>query len=104
MGKYILIVPSSPLAGQGEEYNRWYDDEHIADLLKVPGVVAGRRYDALPASPDRPAAEFLAIYEIEADDPNVVLEDILSRSDTAAMPLSPAIDMSTVQLWLYRVR
>jgi hypothetical protein len=26
------------------EFNRWYDDEHLADLLAQPGVLSGRRF------------------------------------------------------------
>src|ERR1700736_3788047 len=45
------------------EYHRWYDDEHIAHLLAVPGFLSAGRYVALKGSP-----KYLALYELEAPD------------------------------------
>src|ERR1700719_4378299 len=43
------------------EYHRWYDEEHIAHLLAVPGFLSAGRYQALKGSP-----KYLALYELEA--------------------------------------
>src|SRR6266700_689030 len=42
------------------EFPRWYDDEHIARLLKVPGFLSAGRYVAVKGSP-----KYLALYELE---------------------------------------
>jgi hypothetical protein len=39
------------------EFNRWYDEEHIARLLQVPGFLSAGRYVAV-----RP--KYLAMYEL----------------------------------------
>jgi hypothetical protein len=46
-----------------EEFNRWYDKEHIPERLAMPGFRSARRY----ASHDRPG-RYLAIYEIDGPD------------------------------------
>src|SRR5437016_4091536 len=46
------------------EFNRWYDEEHIAQLLAVPGFLSAGRYEALKGGP-----KYLALYEFE--DPQV---------------------------------
>lgn len=43
------------------EFNRWYDEEHIAHLLSVPGFLSAGRYVALKGGP-----KYLAMYELEA--------------------------------------
>ncbi|HVC57799.1 MAG TPA: hypothetical protein VND95_17755 [Stellaceae bacterium] len=43
------------------EYHRWYDEEHIAHLLAVPGFLSAGRYVALKGGP-----KYLALYELEA--------------------------------------
>jgi hypothetical protein len=43
------------------EYHRWYDEEHIARLLAVPGFLSAGRYVALKGGPKN-----LALYELEA--------------------------------------
>jgi hypothetical protein len=43
-----------------EEFNRWYDGEHIQRLLSVPGLLNAGRYVALKGGP-----KYLAMYELE---------------------------------------
>ena len=40
------------------EYHRWYDEEHIAHLLAVPGFLSAGHYVALKGGP-----KYLALYE-----------------------------------------
>lgn len=47
------------------EFNRWYNEEHIQHLLKVPGFLSAGRYRALKGGP-----KYLAMYELE--EPNVL--------------------------------
>jgi hypothetical protein len=43
-----------------EEFNRWYDGEHIQRLLSVPGFLNAGRYVALKGGP-----KYLPMYELE---------------------------------------
>ena len=45
---YHLIVFSRPTPGREDEFNKWYSDQHVGDLLKVPGIVAGQRSRGAP--------------------------------------------------------
>ena len=60
-GTGLLMVWSEVPADQEEEYNRWYDEEHIGDLLAVPGFLNGGRYQAVKGGP-----KYLACYEVES--------------------------------------
>jgi hypothetical protein len=42
-----------------DEYNRWYDEEHLPRLVTVPGVVRARRYTAVSGNP-----RYLTAYEL----------------------------------------
>lgn len=42
-----------------DEYNEWYDKEHLPRLVTVPGVVRARRYTAVAGSP-----RYLTAYEL----------------------------------------
>lgn len=46
-----------------DEYNEWYDAEHLPRLVTVPGVVRARRYNAASGNP-----RYLTAYELT--DPN----------------------------------
>jgi hypothetical protein len=104
MAKYLLVVPSSAHAGQDDAYNSWYDRTHIADLLAIPGIISGKRYDADPASPNPPGATYLAIYEIEADDGGQVIAELGRRAMAGEMVISPALDAASAKMWLYKAR
>src|ERR1700716_3866720 len=59
-----LLMVWVDIAPQYEaEYHRWYDEEHIAHLLAVPGFLSAGRYEALKGSP-----KYLALYELEHPD------------------------------------
>lgn len=42
--KCLLIVTAEVDPEVEAEWNRWYDDVHLPDALKCPGVLRGRRY------------------------------------------------------------
>jgi hypothetical protein len=46
-----------------EEFNAWYDTEHLPELLALPGFLDGARYVAAKGGP-----EYLAVYELEGLD------------------------------------
>ena len=53
-----------------------------------------------PAGQDHIEFRYLAIYELEADDPRIVLDEVRARANTAAMVISPLL--TNVYTALYR--
>ena len=104
MGSYILVVPSSAMAGQDAAYNSWYDEVHLRDVCAIPGVTGGRRYQPDPASPSPAEADYLAIYEIETDDPGAVIAELGRRAGAGEMEISPALDRTTARMMLFKAR
>ena len=104
MAKFLLVIPSSALPGRDQQYNDWYDNEHLADVLKISGIVSGRRYNALPQSPAPAPAKHLSIFEIETADPMAVLGELHRRIQAGEMAMTADIDPSSVQMWLYEQR
>ncbi|HEX7819674.1 MAG TPA: hypothetical protein VF463_03540 [Sphingobium sp.] len=102
LAKYILVVPSAPHDGQDADYNSWYDDHHLGELCSIPGVISGKRFDAAPESPHTPDLPYLALYEIETDDPSSVFAEIGRRSASGEMTPSTAVNAETARLWLYK--
>ena len=43
------------------DFNAWYDQEHLDDLLKLPGFLSAARYEAVKGGP-----RYLACYELES--------------------------------------
>ncbi|MBD0859792.1 hypothetical protein IA539_00985 [Gordonia sp. zg691] len=69
MTRHVLLVHSNPTPGADHDYNHWYDEVHLPDVLAVPGFVLARRFVAAPSvHGELPEQQYLAIYEIETDD------------------------------------
>ena len=100
MTKYTYVVMSNPVSGKEDEYNRWYTDQHLPDVLAVPGFVAAQRFRVDDAGSKLPH-RYLALYEIETDDLQKTLTDLNSRANTPAMPLSDAPDVGTVSATIF---
>jgi hypothetical protein len=60
---WLYIVHTDIPGHVVDEYNEWYDQEHLPRLVTVPGVVRARRYTAVSGSP-----RYLTAYELT--DPN----------------------------------
>ncbi len=59
-GKGLFMVWVDISAEKEEDFNRWYNQEHIDELLAIPGVLNAARYMAVSGSP-----RYLACYELE---------------------------------------
>ena len=56
----FLVVQTDVAPEMEEEFNRWYDEEHIPRLLQVPGVRMAKRGRNTGIGP-----KYIAIYEHE---------------------------------------
>lgn len=66
--KAIMVVKSGPSdPSREDEYNDWYSNTHIPQVVETPGFVSARRYKL--RSGDAEGPQYLAIYEIDADVP-----------------------------------
>ena len=59
----LLIVRIDVVKEKEEEFNRWYDEEHIPNLLGVPGVLWAKRGIDTGKGP-----KYIAVYEHESAD------------------------------------
>ena len=92
MAKHILVVITDPTPGQEEEFNRWYTEEHLNDVLRVPGFVAAQRFKLTMDGAKSLPARYLAIYEMETDDPKAAFAALGKAAQSGQMPTSPAMD------------
>jgi hypothetical protein len=58
--KGMLLVLMQPPAHLEEEYNDWYDTEHLADRLSAPGFETGQRYVSTGGGP----RTYIAVYDL----------------------------------------
>lgn len=63
MDRVILVTSVDITAGAEDEFNRWYNEAHLPEILACPGFVSARRYECAEGQP-----RYLAIYTLESED------------------------------------
>ena len=62
-GTALLMVFTDMDTEDDADFNAWYNQEHVPDLLQLPGFLNGARYEAAKGGP-----RYLACYELESAD------------------------------------
>ncbi len=93
MARFSLVVYSNPVEGREQEYNDWYSNRHLNDLLATPGVISARRFKLSGTQIGATAQpyQYLAIYDIEADDVSSFLKEMTERTAKGTIPVSTAM-------------
>ena len=94
MTKAVFVVYSEPSSAEREdEYNDWYDHTHLREVCETSGVTGARRYylqgDAAPEG----LPPYLALYDIEGDDPEFSIKEIMRRTGEGEIHMSDAIKL-----------
>jgi hypothetical protein len=91
--KQLMVVLSNAKPGREKEFNDWYTNQHVPDVLKVPGVASAQRYELSKSQRgDTPSQwQYLAVYNLQTDDLPGTLAEIGRRARTPQMPVSDAV-------------
>jgi hypothetical protein len=102
MSRYQLVVLTQAHPGREADLRKWYDEHHLAEIMAVPGVVGGKRYDVeltKTGLASQPGWNSLAVYELEADDPRTVLDEISRRRQAGQLTWTDSLlGESTLQI------
>jgi hypothetical protein len=94
MPKAIMLVWSNPSEPSREdEYNKWYDSEHIPDVLKIPAFTGATRYKVSEAQfgPVNTPAQYIAIYEVDTDDLTAIPQIMADAFASGELPVSDVL-------------
>ncbi|KAG6888046.1 hypothetical protein C0995_010907 [Termitomyces sp. Mi166 len=74
--QYVFVVHMRVGTHGDEDFNRWYNEEHMVLLSRVPGWLCGKRYKLMesvsrgikiePSEDEEPYTDYLAIHELES--------------------------------------
>jgi hypothetical protein len=96
MARFQYVVLSRAAPGREEEFADWYANQHLVDVVKMPGVISGkvirldfqRVYDLEEA----PQWTLLTLYELEGEHPQPIINALRDASGSAAMPSTDALN------------
>lgn len=94
--KHALVVLTNAVAGREEEFDDWYSNQHLAEVLRIDGFVAAQRFELAPAGEAHADApyRYLAIYEIadgKLDDARRALAEAIAEPGRPRMASSGAL-------------
>ena len=88
MARGILYVESYPVSeDRVDEYNKWYDEVHIPEIVALDGFVAARRF---APSGDGP---YVALYEIDSDDVQKAMTTLAEAAGSGKIQMTDAMRM-----------
>ena len=97
--KTLYIVKANPIIGREDEFNRWYDEIHLDEVLQISGFKSAQRFivteQQMQASQSH---SYLAIYELDDD-----LEKTLQNLREASwLTMNDALDFATIDVSVVR--
>jgi len=95
MANALQLVLSNPTPGMETEFNHWYGGDHLIHGVETPGILSGQRFRRAEGPWPSGTHDYMMIWEL--DDPAFSLAELAKIKGTDTMPISPAINMDTVQ-------
>lgn len=72
--EHIFMALTNARAGKEKEYNKWYNEHHIPDVVRMRAYRSGRRYQLLQSAGDEAPYEYLALYRYGGNDIKMNME------------------------------
>lgn len=101
MAKFKLVALSTPVAGKEDEFHDWYQNKHLPEIVALPGGVGAQRYKLVAKLMGADPNQYLAIYDVEIDDPMQFLGAMGQASAEGKFTATDANDMGTVYTALF---
>ncbi len=85
--QYKIVVLINAIEGKEDVLNDWFTNTHMPDALKIPGFVNGQRFRLSDTQREGAARQwkYLALYDVETDDIQGVLDELKRRQGTPLM-------------------
>lgn len=99
---FAYVVLSNPMPGREDEYNAWYTDQHLAEVIAVPGFVSAQRFRLRDTQAEgAPQQHYMAIYTMRTDDPEALLERLTALVESGEIAMTEAFSQDDLSTILY---
>jgi len=96
MAKHLLVVLSDAVPGQEREFVRWYEEQHLDDVLRMPGFESAQLFKVARDGAKPLSGRYLALYEMETDDPLAAYAALQQAAREGELPMTATMDMANV--------
>lgn len=97
--KHLVVVLTEPVAGREAEYNDYYENLHLDEVLTTTGWLSAQRFK-LSGEQGMPCPlPYLAVYEVEAERADEVLTTLNATRRERVQ--SEALNRKTAGVWVF---
>ena len=94
MARYTFVVLTNSVDGRDDEFNDWYNNRHLPDILATEGFVAAQRFRLAEMNPDQDFPHrYLALYEVETEDLDKTNQAMMEAANNGGMVISTALNL-----------
>ena len=95
--KTYYTVYSNPTPGREAEFNDWYTNVHLAEVLQIDGFVSAQRFQlAEPQVVNDQPYRYMAMYEIDNDNIEQTVENLMVAA--GGLQMSDAVDTDNLHI------
>ena len=97
--KNIILILTEPTEGKQEEFDEYYENLHLDEVLATTGWDTAKRFELVDEAGGRCPLNHLALYEVETDDPADIIPTMnRTRSERQQ---SDALNRKTASVWVF---
>ena len=83
MASICFSVFTRPMPVREAEYNVFYNEKHMPDVIRVPGFISGQRFHLVSnESHNRDIPPYLVVYDFKSYDLSATIAEIRRRAKT----------------------
>lgn len=101
MARYKMLVLSRPTPGNEAQYNDWYQNVHLKQIVAIPGFVSAQRFKLSVGMRGEDTYPYMAIYEVETDDVDAAFDALTKAAADGSIAVSTAFDYESVYASIY---
>lgn len=97
--KHVVVVLTEPTAGREAEYNDYYENLHLDEVLASTGWHSAQRFELVDEQGMKCPHRYLAYYEVEAEDSASILRTLNATRGQRVQ--SEALNKATAGVWVF---
>lgn len=97
--KHMVLVLAEPTEGKEDEFNDYYENVHLEEVLETAGWKSAQRFKLGGQAGKECPLPYLAVYEAEGEDAASILQELADTRPQRRQ--SDALNMGTARMWVF---
>ena len=97
--KHMVVVLTEPTEGYDEEFNDYYENVHLEEVIATTGWTSAQRFQLTDQAGAKCPLPYLALYEAEGDSAESVIKKLNETRPQRVQ--SAAINKRTAGIWVF---